>query len=195
MTRPLHLVALPGARPDDASDAELVAAATAGQRWASEALFRRHFTTATRLAWRLAPKCDAEDVAQDALVEALTHLQQLTNPSAFTGWLRGIVVRLVRGRLRRRGILSRLGFGDTDEAFDVDTAMAPNTPPEASVQIRELYRAMEKLPTEERMVLALTRIEGLTNEEAAQSMGLSLATVKRRLAAALAVLDVSEGDP
>ncbi len=195
MTRSTHLVALPGARRADASDAELVSAATAGQRWASEALFRRHFPTATRLAWRLAPKCDAEDVAQDALVEALTHLKQLSNPAAFAGWLRGIVVRLVRGRLRRRSILNRLGFGDTGEEVDFDAVMAPNTPPEASVQIRELYRAMEKLPTEERMVLALTRIEGLTNEEAAQTMGLSLATVKRRLAAALAVLGVSEDEP
>ncbi|MBK7864946.1 MAG: sigma-70 family RNA polymerase sigma factor [Archangiaceae bacterium] len=194
MTRPTHLVALPSARRDDVTDAELVVSAAAGQRWASEALFRRHFATAVRLSWRLAPRCDAEDVAQDALVEALTHLKQLSNPAAFVGWLRGIVVRVVRGRLRRRSLLRRLGFGDADEEVDLDAVISPSTPPEASVQIRELYRAMEKLPTEERMVLALTRIEGLTNEEAAQSMGLSLATVKRRLASALAALDVSEGD-
>lgn len=168
-----------GAEP---SDGELVRSAQAGDRRATEALFRRHFATTARLAYRLAPRCYAEDVAQDVLVEALLNLKKLVTPEAFVGWLRGITVRTVSQQLRRRRVLNRLGFGDSPDDFEIDQVIAANAPIAVSLELREVYQAMARLPVEERMALALSRIEGLSNDEVAAAMGLSLATVKRRLA-------------
>lgn len=171
------------------TDAELVERARSGNRAATEALFRRHFPTATRFAARIAPRQDAEDLAQDALVQALTNLDKLAEPAAFPRWLRGIIVRLLSQRLRRFAILRRLGFGTSLDEFDFDTVIAPAAPVEVRAEIHDLYRHLEALPVDQRMALSLSRIEGLTNEEVAEAMQVSLATVKRKLAAALETLE------
>lgn len=171
------------------TDAELVTSARAGNRVANEALFRRHFPTAVRFAARIAPRQDAEDLAQDALVQALTNLDKLAEPAAFPRWLRGIVVRLLSQRLRRFAILRRLGFGGSPQDFDFATVIAPAAPVEIRAEIHDLYRHLETLPTDQRMALSLSRIEGMTNEEVAEVMQVSLATVKRKLSAALETLE------
>jgi RNA polymerase sigma-70 factor (ECF subfamily) len=135
------------------------------------------------LAYRLAPEEDPQDIAQDAFLNAFTRIEQLRNPDAFSTWLGGIVVFEVRRRLRRRRLLSRLGFGHaSDEELDVRSTT--DAPPEAKAELHDLYKSLGALPTEERLALVLYRIEGLELTEVASALDLSLATVKRRIAAA-----------
>jgi RNA polymerase sigma-70 factor (ECF subfamily) len=171
---------------DEMPDGALVQAARDGQAWAQEALFKRYVRVALGQAWRLIPTEDPEDLAQDALVHALTNLHKLTEPQAFAAWLSSIVVRLAMTRLRRKHLLFRIGLGK-GERIDPD-AMTTGLSADAQVELREVYAILAGLPPEERVALVLRRVEGMELKEVAETMSVSVATVKRRLAAAEAHL-------
>ncbi|MER2565834.1 MAG: sigma-70 family RNA polymerase sigma factor [Myxococcaceae bacterium] len=174
---------LPFRQTSTESDATLVAAAREKKRWAQEALFRRHSRMAIGLAHRLAPEEDARDIAHDAFLNAFTRIAQLRNADSFSTWLGGIVVFEVRRRLRRRRLLSRLGFGHASDE-EVEVRSSADAPPETRAEIQDLYRGLKALSTEERLCLVLYRVEGLELTEVASALDLSLATVKRRISAA-----------
>ena len=166
------------------SDSALAVAARAGEAWAQEALFRRHATTLRRLVFRILPsEADADDIVQDAFLTAFTRLDQLDEAASFSAWLRSIAVRRCYKVLRRRRLRRRLGWRDVPE-FDPDVAIAPGAPPDVVRELTELYTVVEQLPAEERVALLLQRLEGLSLAEIAEQTGLSVATVKRRIAAA-----------
>jgi RNA polymerase sigma-70 factor (ECF subfamily) len=181
MTAPLRLLKSP-ARP---TDADLIRSILDGEKSAAEVLFRRHHSMVAGLAYRLlAGDADVDDVAQDAFVEALRSLSRLDNPQAFASWIGSIVVRVVGKRLRQRRLLEKLGLRRR-EWTDVDTlVVSPSCPEEVAAELRAVYRVLGKLTIEARLALVLRRVEGLTIEETAAQMQLSMATVKRRLAEA-----------
>jgi RNA polymerase sigma-70 factor (ECF subfamily) len=166
------------------SDAALVVAARAGEGWAQEALFARHGRMVLGLSQRvLAGREEADDLAQDAFLYALTHLDKLQNPQAFASWIATIVVRTASKRLRSRRLLIRLGLRRS-EPVDVEALVSPTAPADVAAELHRLYRTLADFPAEERVALVLRRVEGLELTEIAAHMGLSLATVKRRIAAA-----------
>jgi RNA polymerase sigma-70 factor (ECF subfamily) len=170
-----------GAGPTDAA---LVVAARAGEGWAQEALYQRYARMVLGLSQRiLAGRDDADDLAQDAFVFAFTRLDTLQNPQAFQAWLRSIVARTASKRLRRQRLLVRLGIR-RNEPIDPDTVVSPDAPADVASEVRSLYGLLDRLPAEERVALVLRRVEGLELGEIAEQMKLSLATVKRRIAAA-----------
>lgn len=166
------------------TDAALVVAARAGEAWAQEALYQRYARMVIGLSQRiLAGRDDADDLAQDAFVFAFTRLDTLQNPQAFQAWLRSIVARTASKRLRRQRLLVRLGIR-RNEPIDADTVVSPEAPADVASEIRSVYGLLDRLPAEERVALVLRRVEGLDLAEIAEQMKLSLATVKRRIAAA-----------
>lgn len=166
------------------SDAALVAATLAGERWAPEALFRRHARRMNALAGRLLGwGADVDDLVQDTFIAALTGLGGLEKPAAFGGWLSGILVRLAHKRIRRRSLLRRLGI-TRGEPIPLESVMGSSVPPDVAAELRAVYAVVERLPSEERIVLVLRRVEGMELEAIAEATGRSLATVKRRLTAA-----------
>jgi RNA polymerase sigma-70 factor (ECF subfamily) len=173
--------ALPGPRP---SDAVLVAAARGGDRWAQEALFRRHAPLALGLAYRLlGSDADLEDVVQEAQFLAFSRLDRLRDPEAFASWLAGTVVRRVRQLLRHRRMLVRLGLRPASPV-DPDLAISPNTPPEVAAELACIYGVVDSLSTQARLALLLRRVDGYSLLEIAAMLECSLSTVKRRLAEA-----------
>lgn len=175
-----------GAGPTDAA---LVIAARAGERWAQEALFQRYARMVMALSQRMLPhRQDADDLVQDVFVHALDRLDSLENPQAFASWIASIVVRTASKRLRRRRLLTRLGLYRA-APVDLDAIVAPNAPPDVVSELRAVYACVDRLPTQERMALLLRRVEGMEIAEIAQSMQISVATVKRRLKAAETRLD------
>ncbi|HJL17645.1 MAG TPA: sigma-70 family RNA polymerase sigma factor [Sandaracinaceae bacterium LLY-WYZ-13_1] len=173
-----------------ASDASLVEAARAGERTAQEALFRRYARMVNAMAFRLVgPEVEeVEDLVQDSFVAALSSLDRLGEPARFSTWLGSIVVRTAHKRLRRRRLRSRVGPTGM-EPGDLDRMIATTAPPDVVAEVRLIYALVERLPTEERLALLLRRVQGMTLPEVAEAMGLSLATVKRRLAAAETALE------
>ena len=171
------------------TDAALVVAARAGEAWAQEALFVRHGKMVVGLAHRvLAGREDADDLTQDVFVHALSRLDSLENPQAFAAWIGSITVRMASKRLRRHRLMVRLGLR-RNEPIDLDGLISKLAPTDVRSELRLVYGMLEKLPAEERIALLLRRVEGLELTEIAEQMNLSLATVKRRLAAAEARLE------
>ncbi len=170
-----------GAGPTDAA---LVVAARADERWAKEALFRRYVTMVNGLGYRLVGRdSDLDDLVQDSFTEAWRSLGRLETPQAFGAWLGSIVVRTAHKMLRRRRLTTRLGLRRS-EPIDLDSLISPTAPPDARSELSAVYRLVQGLPTDTRMAFVLRRVEGLALDEIAQMLGTSLATVKRRIAEA-----------
>jgi len=176
----------------EASVGDLVASARAGSHDAQAALFRRYVRLVAGLARRLMPdQPDLDDIVQDVFVRALESLPEQRDADAFSSWLRGITVHVVRNRLRRRRLLRRLGL--VPRATDLDEEVllqivSPAAPPDVLVELRATYRVVQRLGTDARTAFVLRRLEGLTVPEVAEQIGSSPSTVKRWIAAAEAQL-------
>ena len=189
MARVTHISPQPPKAEPGLSDAALVAAALRREAWAAEALFRRHADAANGLAFRLLGRDnELDDVVQDAYLIVLDQLHRLKDPQSFAAFLATVIVRRVRRLLRRRRFARALGLMPAAEPADPTGCIAQLAPADAVVELRSLYRAVERLPTNERLALLLRHIEKLPFDQIASMCGYSLATVKRRLSAAEARL-------
>jgi RNA polymerase sigma-70 factor (ECF subfamily) len=167
------------------SDAALVLSARDGESWAQEALFRRHASMVNGLAYRLMGRdADVDDIVQEAFVQAFQSLRRLQDPQSFAKWLGSIVVHVSSKNLRRRKLLTRLGLRRSSEPIDVEAAASHTAGPEVMAELRRVYQALERLPVDLRVALVLRNIEGMSLDEVATALGVSLATAKRRIAAA-----------
>jgi RNA polymerase sigma-70 factor (ECF subfamily) len=150
------------------------------------------------LAYRvLGRDSEVDDLVQDSFLEALKNLHRLDNPQAFSSWLGSIVVRTAGKRLRRRALLNRLGLR-RHMPIDPDVVLSNDAPPDARAELSRIYACLDSMHHEMRVALVLHRVEGMSLPEAAQTMGISLSTIKRRLTAAeriLAATAVKESGP
>jgi RNA polymerase sigma-70 factor (ECF subfamily) len=178
-------------------DADLVARATAGDRGAEEAIYRRHAAYLSGMVMRmLANPSDAEDAIQDTFLLALEQLPHLRDPAALRPWLAQIAVSQVRRRLRKRRLLRMLGLDRSEEAALASIA-APDADPDVRADLAAISRVLATLPVEQRIAWSLRYVEGETLENVARACQCSLATIKRRLTTAhervRAVVDFDEG--
>jgi RNA polymerase sigma-70 factor (ECF subfamily) len=170
---------------DRLDDAALVERARAGDAWAEEALYRRHVSHVFGIAARLLKsRVDAEDVVQDTFAIVLEQLASLRDASAVRGWLVQITISQVRRRFRRRRLRRLLGLDTDVDRNTLESVAAPGADPEVRAELACLDRALERLPTEQRIAWMLRYVEGETLEAVAHACNCSLATAKRRLAAA-----------
>ena len=170
--------------PDAPAVGALVARAREGDREAQQELFFRHVSLVTGLIARLRPsRHDLDDLVQDTFIAAFQSIGRLSDPEAFAPWVGAIAVRTTLKHLRRHRLAARLGLAERDE-IAWDLVLAPTCPPDAALELRQLYEALDTVPPRERVALILRRIEGLPLEQIAEAMEESLATVKRRIKAA-----------
>ncbi|MFO0628431.1 MAG: hypothetical protein U0325_22855 [Polyangiales bacterium] len=96
-------------------------------------------------------------------------------------------MNLARSRLRRRRLLQRLGL---DRGDDVDLAAFPATAlsPEDRAELSRISARLRALPADAQIAWTLRRVEAWALADIAASLGLSLATTKRRIAAADATM-------
>jgi RNA polymerase sigma-70 factor (ECF subfamily) len=167
------------------SDADLVQRAVAGDHWAEEALYRRHATLLLGVCTRLLRDgADAEDVVQDAFVDALEQLATLRAPAEFRRWLTGIAVHKVHRHFRRRKLLSALGLWNARREESFESCLVPGVSAEHYAEVMCLDYALGQLPDNQRIAWQLRYVEGCRLEEVAGHCRCSLATVKRRIAEA-----------
>jgi RNA polymerase sigma-70 factor (ECF subfamily) len=171
------------------SDAALVDAARNGDEKAKEALFRRYVGIASGLVLRLLGRdADLEDVVQESFTAAFGALSTLDRPQAFAAWFAAIVTRTTIATIRRRRMLARLGLRGR-ERVAVEELVAPTAPPDVAAELAAIYRLVATLPTKERVVLVLRRVEERSLGEIVEQTGWSLAAVKRALTRAEQRLD------
>jgi RNA polymerase sigma-70 factor, ECF subfamily len=167
------------------SDGELVDRARRGDRWAEEALYRRHARSVMRVSLRLLRRTEeAEDVVQDTFVIAFDALGRLKDGNAFGDWLLSIAVRQVYRRFRRWRIMRALGLmrGQDDAGFD--NQVDPRASPEQRAALAEIGRLLDSLRGEDRVAWILRRVEGQPIDRVAGACHCSRATAKRRIARA-----------
>ncbi len=128
---------------------------------------------------------DAEDIAQDAILQALGAITGLRSPEAFSVWL----FRIVKNACHRQRRRQRVGNGQPLELEEAQAAELPDpstqAQPEAAairLQTQQLIRtAIDALPPEDRLLLLLRDFEELPVAEVAEVMGLGESAVKMRL--------------
>lgn len=170
------------------SDAELLAAHVAGDRYAFEELFRRHHRRLHHLA-RLTTRNpdEAADALQDAMLSAHRGAGSFRNDAAVSSWLYRIVVNACLDRLRRNKTHPTIPLDDVypvaDRTGQVETAIA-------------VQRALLRLPVEQRAAVVAVDMHGYSVADTARLLGVAEGTVKSRcarararLAAALEYLD------
>lgn len=121
---------------------------------------------------------DADDLTQMTIERALNARAQFEQGTKLDSWLYRIMRNLWIDTARSRARKSKMEAGaDAAETVAID----PRPAIEASVDLRRIMAAMERLPDEQREVVALILIEGLGYRETAELLGLPIGTVSSRL--------------
>jgi RNA polymerase sigma-70 factor (ECF subfamily) len=155
-------------------------------------LLRRYGGHVDRLLYRLAPDWgDRADLAQEVWLRVYRNIRRLKEPSRFKSWLGRITANLFYDELRRRKRSSTLSL-DAPLGAEVDTGHwdIPSTSPGPvdSLMTQEFYhrlqRSIGELPEVFRTAIMLREVQGLTYDQIATMTGVSLGTVKSRIARA-----------
>ncbi len=164
------------------TDAELMAALRRGESWAAGALLDRHGPLVERLIRRiLGQDPELADLVQDAFMTILTSIDQVRDDNAVKAWMSSIAVHTAHRAIRRRKLSRWIFFWQKDETIDAPARDADFAAREC---VRHVYVALDQLPAEDRIVFALRFIEEMQLDDIAESCGVSLATIKRRIARA-----------
>lgn len=159
-----------------ALDLGLVQAAAKGDARAIEALITRMRTIARILAvlnLRLGSPLSADDladVAQDTSVRAWRKLETFDGTAPLETWFCGIARRELMNALRRKR--KHQGTAELEDRAIPETR--------SEFDLERLRLALEKLDSEHARMIALHHFEGLTLDQAAARLGISLSTAKRR---------------
>lgn len=131
---------------------------------------------------------DAEEVAQEAYLSAFQGIKGFQGRSSFFAWLRGIAHHLCLRRRRRKQPVTipwEKGSPEEEETSPSKWLASSELSPEQQVLQKELQEqieaALHRLTPENREIFILDAVEGLSNREIAEIMGVSLANVKIRL--------------
>lgn len=174
-------------------DARLVRAALAGSTRAFDALVERNFGAVYLTAYaRLANHEAAEDLAQEVFLTAYLNLHRLQSPGSFPIWLRQLTRNRAIDWLRRNQRMSRLlplvaigGVGN--EVVDMRTRGAREIA-EAKERHQAVRDAIEELSPDQREIVLLHYVEGLSKSEIARRVGLHPSSVGRQIGKALATM-------
>ena len=131
---------------------------------------------------------DAEDLAQQAFVEAAASFKTFRGESELSSWLYGIAMNLVRNYLSRA---PHRRYAMEDESVlesHASNEASPLERLESERLVSSLQRELDDLPAEMRDVLLLVAIDDLSYEEAALMLSIPIGTVRSRVSRARATL-------
>jgi len=172
------------------SDEDVVSRVLDGQTALYEVLMRRYNERIYRAARSIVKDEDeAEDVMQQAYVNAYFNLRQFDRRARFSTWLTRIAIHEALARARKRGRYDAIDFTD-EENQAVERHPSRNPEHEAFTgELRSLLESsIDELPNGLREVFMLREVEGLTTAETAESLGVSQDVVKTRLSRGRAAL-------
>lgn len=197
--RPEQTEAIESGFPQPDPDADLLETLRGGQDQAAEALVARFGRRVYRLAVRITGNAhDAEEAAQDALWRVLTKIHTFRGESAFSSWVYRVTANSAyEARRRRHHARHEVSWDEALPRFDeqghhaapiTDWSPLVDDPATRSELRAELRRAIEQLPDEYRAVFVMRDVEGMSNADVAETLGMSVPAVKSRLHRARLVL-------
>ena len=172
------------------SDEEIVNRVVDGQTALYEVLMRRYNERIYRAARSIVRDEDeAEDVMQQAYVNAYVHLRQFDGRAKFSTWLTKIAIHEALNRARKQGRYDAVDFNEEENQA---VEWQPSRDPEQQAFAGELRSLLEssidELPDGLREVFMLREVDGLNTAETAECLGVSEDVVKTRLSRSRASL-------
>lgn len=158
----------------------LVQRAHAGDRQAYGELYSRVYPKVYSIALKwLRNKVDAEDLAEDVFVHAVSRLGQLREPRCVTAWLSQMTVRLAINRMTRKrertvGVFEIFEKVSSQYEHPLDTLIREE-------ERQHLWEGMGRLGPLDRNTLVDHYIDGLSLRQISQNVGAPVGTIKRRL--------------
>ena len=168
----------------DLADEEIVRRVMTGEHALFEVLMRRYNQRLYRVARSiLRDEAEAEDVMQQAYVNAYVHLDQFADRARFSTWLTRIAVHEALARFRRRGRARQVDLSSDSNGHAAlrSEGLDPEQALRASELRRVLERSLDALPRSARTLFIMREVEGLTTAETAECLGVSEDVVKTRL--------------
>src|ERR1700757_2474588 len=170
-------------------DLELVHATRQGDLSAFERLVARYDCKLFRIAQNVTHnREDSEDAVQEAFLKAFEHLGSFHEDAQFSTWLIRITLNQALSKLRKQRVAKEVSL---DEDFEAEDVTLPREVADWAPNPEELYRASElrsilitslkQIRPILRTVFVLRDIEGLSIDETAEVLQLSVGTVKARL--------------
>jgi RNA polymerase sigma-70 factor (ECF subfamily) len=159
-----------------------------------EQVFERYSSTVFNLAFRILGDWEeALDLSQEVFFTIARKMHSFRGESSLKTWIYSIALHRAtnrlrwRNRLRRRGTVSLEEYlsRKPDEDYCISLKSGIRSPEEALIlkeEQRRLARLLQRVPLQKRIAVILRDIEGWTYEEIAESMKVSLGTVKSRIA-------------
>jgi len=145
-------------------------------------LYARYAPYVAAIATRiLGRQAEVEDVVQEVFSLAVGGLRRREDHREIKSWLATVTVRRSVQQLRLRSFWSAFDLAD-EPSYEM-LAEQGSAPDEREL-VSDVYRALDKLPPRQRVPWVLRHVEGQSLEQVAELCECSLATVKRRIAAA-----------
>ena len=164
-------------------ETQLIDRAQAADSRAFESLYRQHVDKVYGLCLRMTGNVgEAEDCTQEAFIQTWRQIKRFRGDSAFSTWLHRIAVNTVLGRMRKSKREHDRLQAVADQAHEPAVARADTG------ELRDLAKAVDKLPEGARHVFVLTAVYGYSHEEASNMLGIAVGTSKAQLHRARRVL-------
>jgi len=160
-----------------ATEAILIDNALRGRDDAFWDLVQPHLPSLNRFTRaRLRHDPDAEDIAQQAVLSALSHLRQFRGEASFKTWLIAIASHEVSHR--HRAVAGARPLQECGVAALQDPAHAPDVQFQRRQEVERLHQALTRLPEKYRRMIQLRDLHELSVAETAQSLSLTTAAVR-----------------
>lgn len=174
-------------------DAELIEKAKSGDRNALTVLVKKYEQTIYNFSYKICRDREkAENTMQETFLSFVKNIKQFDGNSKLSTWLYRIVVNHCLMLARKNKDKYFVDVTNEDSLFDEKYLIDWETLPIKSVENNELKKilddAIQKLSADYRIVFILRDVQGLSNEETAETMNLSIPAVKSRLHRARAFL-------
>ncbi|MBZ6082648.1 RNA polymerase sigma factor SigM [Streptomyces olivaceus] len=173
-----------GTSHDGVTDQELLARHAEGEPEAFGELVRRHRDRLWAVALRtLGDREEAADAVQDALVSAYRAAHTFRGQAAVTTWLHRITVNACLDRARKAASRKTAPVDDTERLEQLlEPHESASAPAERNELHRQLLKALDTLPGDQRAALVLVDMQGYPVAEAARILDVPTGTIKSRCA-------------
>jgi RNA polymerase sigma-70 factor (ECF subfamily) len=162
-----------------ASDGDLARGLIAGDTRALAETWRRYAPMVLLLAKRtLGSQSEAEDIAQEVFYRLYRRAKRIQNPESLRSFIYAVTIHALKSELYRKKLRSWLLF---EQPHALSNLGWKTMDLESRDLVRRFHTLLERLPTRERLVFVLRRMESMTVEEIAVSMEMSESTVKRSM--------------
>jgi RNA polymerase sigma-70 factor (ECF subfamily) len=170
------------------SDAEIIAQVIEGNVNAFETLMNRYRDMVLKIVKKRVPFSNLEETAQDVFIRAYQSLPTFKGKSNFSQWISSIAVKTCYDYWRKAYRSQEVSMSSLSEQHQNWLEEAVSDPSESSLDEKVVQKeglelldwALGQMSPEDRMVLELVYLEGLSGKEAANILGWSLANVKIR---------------